>query len=123
MLDYSMSHDHHNIVVVGANDGDMAAAVNEVARLNGGLCAVCDGKVLSSMELPIGGLMSEKTVNEVMEQPDVLNRDARSLGCEMDAPFMSLSFVSLPTVPDLGLTDMGLVDVLSHQLISLIQRD
>lgn len=120
-LAYSMSHDHHNIVVVGTNDADMAAAVNEVARLNGGLCAVCDGSVLSSMELPIGGLMSEKNADEVMEQLDVLNQDARSLGCEMDAPFMSLSFVSLPTVPDLGLTDMGLVDVLAHELIPLVQ--
>lgn len=119
-LAYSMSHDHHNIVVVGTNDADMAAAVNEVARLNGGLCAVRGGTILSSMELPIGGLMSEKSADEVMEQLDVLNRDARSLGCEMDAPFMSLSFVSLPTVPDLGLTDMGLVDVLSHKLIPLI---
>lgn len=119
-LAYSMSHDHHNIVVVGTNDADMAAAVNEVARLNGGLCAVRSGAVLSSMELPIGGLMSEKSADEVMEQLDRLNGDARSLGCEMDAPFMSLSFVSLPTVPDLGLTDMGLVDVLSHKLIPLI---
>lgn len=119
-LAYSMSHDHHNIVVVGTNDADMAAAVNEVARLNGGLCAVSGGKVLSSMELPIGGLMSEKSADEVMEQLDILNRDAQKLGCEMDAPFMSLSFVSLPTVPDLGLTDLGLVDVLSHKLIPLI---
>lgn len=119
-LAYSMSHDHHNIVVVGTNDADMAAAVNEVARLNGGLCAVSGGRVLSSMELPIGGLMSEKSADEVMEQLDILNRDAQKLGCEMDAPFMSLSFVSLPTVPDLGLTDLGLVDVLSHKLIPLI---
>lgn len=120
---YSMSHDHHNIVVVGVNDGDMAAAVNEVARLNGGLCAVCDGKVLGSMELPTGGLMSEKPADEVMEQLDVLNRDARRLGCEMDAPFMSLSFASLPTVPDLGLTDKGLADVPAHELIPLVQAD
>lgn len=116
---YSMSHDHHNIVVVGTNDADMSAAVNEVARLNGGLCVVCGGRVLGSMELPIGGLMSEKPAEEVMSQLDELNEKARSLGCEMDAPFMSLSFVSLPTVPDLGLTDKGLVDVLAHKLIDL----
>ena len=118
-LAYSMSHDHHNIVVVGTNDADMAVAVNEVARLNGGLCVACDGAVLGSMELPIGGLMSEKPAEEVMSRLDVLNEQARDLGCEMDAPFMSLSFVSLPTVPDLGLTDLGLVDVLSHKLIEL----
>ena len=118
-LAYSMSHDHHNIVVVGTNDEDMAMAVNEVARLNGGLSVTCDGVILNSMELPIGGLMSEKTAEEVMSQLDILNADAKELGCEMEAPFMSLSFISLPTVPDLGLTDMGLVDVLEHKLIEL----
>lgn len=116
---YSMSHDHHNIVVVGTNDKDMAAAVNEVARLNGGLCVVEEERVLSSMELPIGGLMSTKSADEVMNELDVLNADAQKLGCKMDAPFMSLSFVSLPTVPELGLTDKGLVDVLGHKLISV----
>ena len=118
-LAYSMSHDHHNIVVVGTNDEDMALAVNEVARLNGGLSVACDGKILNSMELPIGGLMSEKPAEEVMAQLDILNADAKALGCGMDAPFMSLSFISLPTVPDLGLTDLGLVDVLEHKLIPL----
>lgn len=118
-LAYSMSHDHHNIVVVGTNDEDMALAVNEVVRLNGGLSVACDGKIRNSMELPIGGLMSEKSAEEVMAQLDVLNEDAKKLGCNMDAPFMSLSFISLPTVPELGLTDKGLVDVLAHQLIGL----
>lgn len=118
-LAYSMSHDHHNIVVVGTNDEDMALAVNEVARLNGGLSVTCGGKILNSMELPIGGLMSEKPAEEVMAQLDILNADVKALGCGMDAPFMSLSFISLPTVPDLGLTDLGLVDVLEHKLISL----
>lgn len=118
-LAYSMSHDHHNIVVVGTNDEDMALAVNEVARLNGGLSVACDGKILNSMELPIGGLMSEKPAEDVMAQLDILNADVKALGCGMDAPFMSLSFISLPTVPDLGLTDLGVVDVLAHKLIPL----
>lgn len=116
---YSMSHDHHNIVVVGTNDQDMAAAVNEVARLKGGLSIAKKGQIRKSMELPIGGLMSEKTADEVMTELDRLNDEAAKLGCEMDAPFMSLSFISLPTVPELGLTDMGLVDVLSHKLMEL----
>lgn len=116
---YSMSHDHHNIVVVGADDTDMALAVNEVARLKGGLAVAADGRILGSMELPIGGLMSQLPAEDVMTRLDELNEMARSLGCRMDAPFMSLSFVSLPTVPDLGLTDMGLVDVLNHRLLPL----
>ncbi len=118
-LAYSMSHDHHNIVVVGTNEIDMAAAVNEVARLHGGLSIACDGQIKGSMELPIGGLMSEKTADEVMEQMDLLNAEVKKMGCELSAPFMTLSFISLPTVPELGLTDMGLVDVLEHKLISL----
>lgn len=118
-LAYSMSHDHHNIVVVGTNETDMAAAVNEVARLHGGLSIACDGQIKGSMELPIGGLMSEKTADEVMEKMDLLNGEVKKLGCELSAPFMTLSFISLPTVPELGLTDMGLVDVLEHKLIDL----
>lgn len=116
---YSMSHDHHNIVVVGTNEKDMATAVNEVAGLNGGVCIACSNKVIDRMALPIGGLMSEKNADDVMEHMDKLNEAARGMGCDMSAPFMSLSFVSLPTVPDLGLTDKGLVDVLSHRLIPL----
>lgn len=118
-LAYSMSHDHHNIVVVGTSDEDMSVAVNEVARLCGGLCVVCEGKVTGSMELPIGGLMSEWPAEKVMDRMDELNAAARELGCQMAAPFMSLSFVSLPTVPELGLTDKGLVDVLGVRLIPL----
>ena len=117
---YSMSHDHHNIVVVGVDDADMAAAVNEVVRLRGGLSVVSGGEVLASMELPIGGLMSEEGPKEVEAQLDRMNGAAASLGCTLAAPFMALSFISLPTVPQLGLTDMGLVDVLNHRLIPVL---
>lgn len=118
-LAYSMSHDHHNIVVVGANDHDMALAANTVHKMQGGLCVVNGGEVLAQMCLPIGGLMSEKDADAVMAELDYLNEMARELGCRGSAPFMTLSFISLPTVPELGLTDMGLVDVLAHRLIPL----
>lgn len=117
---YSMSHDHHNIVVAGVDDGDMAVAVNEVVRLHGGLAVACGGRVLASMELPIGGLMSEQGPREVEARLDELNRAAAGLGCDVEAPFMALSFISLPTVPQLGLTDKGLVDVLEHKLITVV---
>ena len=117
---YSMSHDHHNIVVVGTNDEDMALAANHIAEIKGGLCVVDNGRVTADMALTIGGLMSEGTAEEVAEQLDVMNNAAKSLGCEMDAPFMALSFISLPTVPELGLTDKGLVDVINHKLIDVI---
>ncbi len=118
-LAFSTSHDHHNIVVIGADDESMATAVCEVARLHGG-CSVARGKeVLGSMALVIGGLMSDRRAEEVMAEISRLNSLAQSLGCPMSAPFMALSFISLPTVPELGLTDKGLIDVLSHRIIDV----
>lgn len=117
---YSMSHDHHNIVAVGVCDADMAAAVNAVAQLHGGLAVVEGGKVLASLDLPIGGLMSPLDADTVMARIDEMNAAARQLGCPLPAPFMTLSFISLPTVPELGLTDMGLVDVLGHRLTDVL---
>lgn len=118
-LAYSMSHDHHNIVVVGVDENDMAIAVNAVHRMQGGLAAVGDGRVLGEMCLPVSGLMSEKNADAVMEELEVMNDAAKELGCPLPAPFMTLSFISLPTVPELGLTDMGLIDVLEHTLIDV----
>ncbi len=116
----SVSHDHHNIVVAGCNDEDMYLAVKELERLQGGFAAAADGKVLDSIALPLAGLMSTMTAEEVMTTMERVNAAARSLGCEMNAPFMSLSFISLPTVPELGLTDYGLIDVLKHCIIDLV---
>ena len=116
---YSMSHDHHNIVVVGTNEVDMAAAANGIADMQGGLTVAENGKVTHRMQLPIGGLMSEKSADEVMADLEIMNHAAEELGCKMDAPFMALSFISLPTVPELGLTDKGLIDVLRHELINV----
>lgn len=116
-LAYSMSHDHHNIVVVGTNDADMALAVNTVASGKGGLAVACCGKVIDHMALPIGGLMTTEDEETVMTRVNDINERAKDLGCDLAAPFMTLSFISLPTVPELGLTDLGLVDVLEHKLI------
>lgn len=116
----SVSHDHHNIVTVGTNDSDMALAVQEIAKMKGGFVACAGGKIIGKLELPLAGLMSILPAHEVMQQMNDLNRAARSLGVEMSAPFMTLSFISLPTVPQLGLTDYGLIDVLGHRLTDLI---
>ncbi len=118
-LAFSTSHDHHNIVCVGCNDEDMACAVGEVARIHGGGAVAADGKIIDSMPLVIGGLMSDQPADVVMRDIERLNRSAESLGNRMAAPFMALSFISLPTVPELGLTDMGLIDVLAHRIIPL----
>jgi adenine deaminase len=115
----SVSHDHHNIVCVGTNDEDMSLAVNTVAGMHGGFTAAEKGTVIGKLALPVCGLMSTEPVDKVIAAAEKINAAARSLGCEMDAPFMTLSFISLPTVPDLGLTDMGLVDVMEHRIIDL----
>lgn len=116
----SVSHDHHNIVVVGCNDTDMLAAVRELGRMKGGFAVACDGKVTGSMALPLAGLMSLETPDEVMQKMDCLNATVKEMGCTMASVFMSLSFISLPTVPELGLTDYGLIDVLEHKITELI---
>ncbi|WP_227761889.1 adenine deaminase [Zhaonella formicivorans] len=116
----SVSHDHHNIVIVGTNDQDMYLAAREIERNQGAFVAVRNGKVLGTLPLPIAGLMSPLPAVQVMEQINKLNEVAKVLGTDLPAPFMTLSFVSLPTVPELGLTDQGLIDVLGHCVIPVI---
>ncbi|MBN1267875.1 MAG: adenine deaminase [Anaerolineales bacterium] len=120
----SVSHDHHNIVIVGTNDDDMAACVRAVEETQGGMVAVLDGELLGRVELPLGGLLSEKPVDKVISELERLNESVRGqLGGVLPAPMMTLSFISLPTVPELGLTDLGLVDVLGHKLISVFVNE
>jgi adenine deaminase len=107
----SVAHDSHNLIAVGASDADLLAAVRELARLNGGLAAVDGGKVLDALPLPVGGLMTDAPLEAVAERLDSLKRTARSLGCGLNDPFMQLSFLALPVIPELKLTDRGLVDV------------
>ncbi|MEM3506044.1 MAG: adenine deaminase [Candidatus Bathyarchaeia archaeon] len=115
----SVAHDHHNIVVVGTNNLDMAVAVNSIADMHGGLIVVKQGKVLEKLELPIAGLMSTLNAKDVIERLESLNNSVKMLGCKLKSPFMTLSFISLPTVPELGLTDKGLIDVKSHRIVDV----
>jgi adenine deaminase len=118
---YSMSHNHQNVCVLGASDEDMAVAVNEVANIKGGLVTVIDGKVIASMPLRIGGLISEELeANTIAEQLTAMNESAKETGCTLPAPFMTLSFIAHPAIPELAPTDMGLVDVSKQEFISLI---
>ncbi len=113
----TVSHDHHNIVVAGADDTSMAGCVRAVERMQGGL-VVCKGdEVLAELPLPRGGLLSDQKAEVVIKSLEKMNQAARSLGCNLPAPFMTLSFISLPTVPELGLSDMGLIDVNEHKII------
>ncbi len=116
----SVSHDHHNIVVVGTNDEDMAACVRALEAAHGGLAVAANGDALGVLPLPIGGLMSDRSAGEVNANLQKITLIAKELGCKLPAPFMTLSFISLPTVPELGLTDRGLVNVRKHVLMKSI---
>jgi adenine deaminase len=109
-LGSTVAHDAHNVVVVGTNDSDIARAIEELVKMQGGQVAVNRGKVRAELALPIAGLVSDRPLQEVIERIAALNAAARALGCELEAPFMSLSFLSLSPIPELKLTDQGLVD-------------
>jgi len=107
----SVAHDSHNLVVVGTNDQDMMCAIEEIIKMRGGLVAVVDGKVLSALTLEIAGLMSSEPFERVEDKMRELASAAKEMGCRLDRPFMTLSFMALPVIPELKLTDKGLVDV------------
>jgi adenine deaminase len=113
----SIAHDSHNIVAVGTNDPDIFTAVKEIERLHGGLVACVDGKILASLPLPVAGLLSPEPLEAVVKRFEKLEKTASGLGNIPPTPFAILSFVALPVIPELRLTDMGLVDVLEFKLI------
>jgi adenine deaminase len=115
----SVAHDSHNIVVIGTTSEDMMAAVVEISKMRGGLSVVFDGKLLAGLPLPIAGLMSEKTLPDVVAGLEKVNKAAHKLGVRVDDPFMAMSFLALPVIPALKLTDKGLVDVNAFELTSL----
>ena len=116
-LGSSIAHDSHNIVVVGTNDLDIFAAVQEIERLQGGLVVASEGKIRGSLALPIAGLLSQEPLEVVTSKLEKLQRIARSLGCVLPSPFATLSFLALPVIPELRLTDKGLVDVVAFKLL------
>ena len=113
----SIAHDSHNIVAVGTNDEDIFTAVKEIERLQGGLVAAAGGKVLASLGLPIVGLLSGEPLEIVVDGLEKLEQVAAQLGTTLPSPFSTLSFVALPVIPELRLTDLGLVDVSQFKLI------
>lgn len=119
----SVAHDSHNLVIVGTNDQDISKAAMAIKEMGGGLVAISDNKLLASLPLPIAGLMSGSSVVQVNRQLEVLHRAAKNLGCKIPDPFMTLSFLSLPVIPDLKITDKGLVDVNQFKFVSLFGED
>jgi adenine deaminase len=114
----SVGHDSHNLCVVGTDDADMAMAANRVAALGGGFVAVRGGIVLAEMPLPVAGLMSLRSFEDVAQDLKRLRAAERAMGCLLAEPFLQLAFLALPVIPHLKITDMGLVDVDRFELIA-----
>ncbi len=107
----TIAHDSHNVVVLGDNDADMLRAVTRLGEIGGGAVAAADGEIRAELALPLGGLMSEDGAEVVAAADARLRREVRSLGCSLPEPLTTLSFLALPVIPHLRLTDRGLFDV------------
>ncbi len=115
----SVAHDSHNIIIVGTNDEDMKTALEAVVKMGGGLAAASNGKILADLPLPIAGLMSLQPVKTIKEKLDNLIDISREFGSSLNNPFMTLSFLALPVIPELKITDKGLVDVAKFRIVPL----
>ncbi|MBE5905686.1 MAG: adenine deaminase [Lachnospiraceae bacterium] len=117
----SVAHDSHNLIVAGTNDADMAVAANAVRENEGGLAIAVDGKVLSTLALPIGGLMCNRKASYVEEKLEEMKAQARLLGVpEGIDPFMTLAFVALPVIPKLRVSTKGVVDVDTQTIVPAV---
>ncbi len=116
----SVAHDSHNILVVGTNTKDMADAVNQLVANNGGLIASYDDQ-FNSVKLPVAGLMSNENVNEVSHKFMVIQEKVKEMGCKLDSPFMTLSFMALLVIPQLKISDRGLFDGENFQFVDVIK--
>ncbi|EEF59496.1 adenine deaminase [Pedosphaera parvula] len=120
-LGSTVAHDAHNVVVVGTNDEDILKVIQELENLKGGQVAVSQGQVKAELALPIAGLVSDQPLDEVIDRIAGLNAAAAEMGCELEAPFMTLSFLSLSPIPELKLTDQGLIDAVHMRTTSLFE--
>lgn len=119
----TVAHDSHNMIVIGTNDEDMYTASVELVKSQGGKVVVNNGKVLSILPLPIAGLMSDKDFDYVLEKCAELNNAAHSVGCTLEDPFMTMSFMSLPVIPELKITDKGVFDTQKLSFIDIFDTE
>ncbi|TMF87169.1 MAG: adenine deaminase [Chloroflexi bacterium] len=115
----TVAHDAHNLVVLGVDEESMAACVRRLAEIGGGVVVADGGRVVDELALPVAGLMSDRPLLEVDRRLAALEARLREMGVTMEAPFMCLSFLALSVIPELKITDRGLVDVGSFRLVPL----
>ncbi|MGL4947904.1 MAG: adenine deaminase [Mycoplasma sp.] len=118
-LAQSVSHDAHNIIVIGTNDEDMLLAANTVINCGGGVISVSNGEIISLAQLSIAGLMSNETIEKVAHDIESIESSWVKLGCSIESPFMTMSVLSLACIPELRITNKGLVDCLNFKFINL----
>ncbi len=119
----TVAHDSHNLLVMGTERTSMAEAANRVVRMAGGLCLVSGSGETVEIPLPIAGLMSEASIEDLVVEMDALQTGLRALGCRVDDALMSFLFLALPVIPELRLTDLGLVDVRTFEIVPLLEDD
>ena len=115
----SVAHDAHNLVIVGVSNSDILRAARVLEEMGGGFACVVDGAVHAKVPLPYGGLVSPLPAHELVQQLHALDAAAAGLGCKLQHPCMTLSFLSLSVIPSLKLTDKGLIDVEAFKLVPL----
>jgi adenine deaminase len=115
----TVAHDAHNVVVLGVDDTDMAACAMRMVEIGGGIVIADGGRVVEELPLPVAGLMSDQPLAAVHERLSSMERRLESMGVTMKAPFMTLSFLALSVIPELKITDRGLVDVARFELVPL----
>lgn len=117
----TVAHDSHNLLVMGTNDDEMALAANRLIEIGGGMVVVDHNRILAEVPLPVAGLMSDRKAEEVLEQVQKLEQAWKEIGCPIHAPFMTFSLIALPVIPDIRITNRGLVDVTQFKLIPVIK--
>lgn len=115
----SIAHDSHNIIVVATDDGDLIEAAIQIVRMQGGIAVVRDGEVIASLPLPIAGIMSDRPIEEVCDKLEELKEASSEIGSTLEEPFMAMAFLSLPVIPKLKITDLGLINVERSRVIDL----
>ncbi len=115
----TIAHDSHNIIVIGKNDKDMAFAVNKLAELGGGLIAVDDGEILGLVRLPIAGLMSNKPLRETSKELKNIRNIWDEMGCGLETPLPAITFLALPVLPEIRITDKGLIDTIDFRMLEI----
>ena len=119
----TVAHDSHNMIIIGTNDEDMYTAAVELVKSQGGKVVVSEGKVLSKLPLPIAGLMSDEGYDFVVNKCEELKSAAHSIGCTLEDPFMTLSFLSLPVIPELKITDKGVFDTKTLSFVNIFDKE